>query len=395
MTPLLLTDSDAFAGTERHMLDLAVGLRELGVCAVIGCPADTPLACETAAQNIEHVPVPCSTRAGALVVRRLVSSGRFDLIHAHNGRSAMFAALAGAGACGARRNAGGNCRLISTLHFINLARENRSGLKAFASRRFHAWLDFRIARWIAISDAVARAAIERDPQNADRIVRVHNGTSLNQPTQSRELVRQSLDVSAQTTVLLTVARLEREKDVGIAIEAAKKLAGQYPDGWRWFIVGDGKQAGELQSQIDTHWPNGGPIQLLGRRSNVCDLMNAADLLVHPAPAEPFGLVLIEAMAMSLPVIASSGGAAPEIVVPGETGLHFESGDAESLTATIGRFIADEHAEHRMELGQAGRARFENLFTAKRMASGTLAVYRNALQNVDSDASELEAVTCQS
>ncbi len=110
---------------------------------------------------------------------------------------------------------------------------------------------------------------------------------------------------------------------------------------------------------------GGTVRLLGFRSDVSALMAACDIFVLPAPAEPFGLVIIEAMALGKPVIAAGAGGPLEIVADGETGLLFAPGNAESLAATMKRLLAD--ADLRKRMGEAGRKRYEEMFTAQQMA----------------------------
>jgi glycosyltransferase involved in cell wall biosynthesis len=113
--------------------------------------------------------------------------------------------------------------------------------------------------------------------------------------------------------------------------------------------------------------------LLGFRSDVSALMAACDIIVLPAPAEPFGLVLIEAMALGKPVIAAAAGGPLEIVADGETGLLFEPGNAGSLAGAMGRLLADPDLRRRM--GIAGRRRYAQKFTARRMAEKMQEVYQ--------------------
>ncbi len=115
-----------------------------------------------------------------------------------------------------------------------------------------------------------------------------------------------------------------------------------------------------------------PVRLLGFRRDIPALMSACDIFVLPAPAEPFGLVLLEAMAMGKPVIAANAGGPCEIVVHGQTGLLFEPGNPQSLAAAIADLL--NNPEKARAMGAAGRQRFEEHFTASRMAAQVAAIY---------------------
>jgi len=330
------------------------------------------LALKASAAGLPWVEVPRSARSAVRGVRKFIQQEKIDRVHTHNGRSTLIAAIAGAGVQRQKQASSGGCRLVSTLHFISLAREGRMGLRGWLSRRLHAWIRKRTDRWIAISDAVKEAAVRRDPETVGRVVRVYNGTTDNTSAQSRETVRNKLGVSDDAELILTAARLEPEKDASTLLAAAERLAKIRPSGWCWLIAGEGSMAADLESQTAARWPDDQPpVRFLGRRDDMLDLMHAADLLVHPAPAEPFGLVLIEAMAAGLPVIATNGGAAPEIIEPEQTGWLFEPGDDASLAQVVHQAL--DHTSL-CSVGKLGRRRYEKHFTVERMARGTYAAY---------------------
>ena len=89
---------------------------------------------------------------------------------------------------------------------------------------------------------------------------------------------------------------------------------------------------------------------------------AADLYLHPARAESFGLAPLEAMACGIPVVASDAGGIPEIVVNGETGMLFANGDANALAAAATLLLGDH--ERRASMGEVGRERVEREFTLR-------------------------------
>ncbi len=103
----------------------------------------------------------------------------------------------------------------------------------------------------------------------------------------------------------------------------------------------------------------------------------ADLAVVPSLYEGFSLPAIEAMACGVPVVATTGGALPEVVgATGETALLVPPGDAQALAAAIGKALDDDDLRHR--LSRSGRARVLERFTWQATALGTLAQYRHLL-----------------
>jgi phosphatidylinositol alpha-mannosyltransferase len=146
---LQFTDSDAFAGTERHMLDLATALRERGVRAEIACPARGPLAERARAAGVTVLEVEKGSGIDFPAVRKLrdaLKAGRFDLVHSHNGRTALIAALA--------TTAGGRGKTVTTQHFPATESPRRRGVGGLLSRAVHQWVLKKAARVVAISGPV-------------------------------------------------------------------------------------------------------------------------------------------------------------------------------------------------------------------------------------------------
>ncbi|CAG1003432.1 partial Alpha-maltose-1-phosphate synthase, partial [Anaerolineae bacterium] len=111
----------------------------------------------------------------------------------------------------------------------------------------------------------------------------------------------------------------------------------------------------------------------GWRANAAALMNAFDAVLMPSLWEGFGLVVLEAMAARLPVIASNVSALPEIVVQDETGLLVAAGDTAGLEKAMRYMVGDSEGARRM--GAAGRTRLESQFSVARMVEQTVQVYQ--------------------
>ena len=110
----------------------------------------------------------------------------------------------------------------------------------------------------------------------------------------------------------------------------------------------------------------------GFRDDVADLLRLSDLLVLPSIDEPFGRVVIEAMSVGLPVVATAAGGVPEIVLDGETGLLVPPGEPEPLADAIATLLADVARARAM--GAAGRRRALEHFDVRRVARQVQAIY---------------------
>ncbi len=117
------------------------------------------------------------------------------------------------------------------------------------------------------------------------------------------------------------------------------------------------------------------VHWLGEREDVPELVRALDVLLLPSWEEPFGRALIEAMAMAVPVVATSVGGPPEIVEQGREGLLVEPRDARAWAAAIRRVL--DGPEGGAAMGRAGRARVEREFTFSQQADAILRVYEGA------------------
>jgi glycosyltransferase involved in cell wall biosynthesis len=368
---LLFTDADAFAGTERHILDLAQGLAGADVTVRIACPDTSPLAKRARASGHEVVPIEkCGTfdRPAIRTLTGLLKSGEINIVHAHNGRTALSAALA------VTLNGRGRC--VVSQHFIHPSHVSRTGLSGTVSRLAHLWVNRRVHRFIAVSQAVHRGALDRCEANPERLRVVPNGiwpvdTSGLTPT---ERIRSELGVPTGAPLIVSAARLEPEKDLATLVRAMQSVGSSEPAAV-CAIAGEGSQAELLRELIRTNRLQD-RVKLLGFRTDALSLIRAADLFVLPSLEEPAGLVLLEAMAMARPIVASRSGGPLEIVQDGESGLLVTPGDSDALAGAIGRLLQSPSSCR--EMGMRGYTRFREQFTAQRMARMTVDVYHQAL-----------------
>ncbi len=370
MRVIIWTDSDRFAGTERHCFDLHTGLREIGVDSCIGARVGSPLAAKVSENgggweslDASRAPVRSVQRLASLLRQRAV-----DVVHAHNGVAALLSCAAVARA--------GRGAVVATQHFIKPARSSRRGLPRLASQCAHHWMSARISRWIAISGAVAAAMTSRGDASFNRIRLIHNGVGA-PPAEEPDRVsaRSLLGIEENTRLILCAARLEPEKGHSTLLNALAML-GAENIAFRACLIGDGSLKSEIQRRIDTLGLQQS-VRLEGHQQSPGTWMRASDLLVLPSPDEPFGLVLTEAMSRGVPVIAAAAGGPLEIV-NSECGLLFTPEDNRDLARKLQTLLL--HPELRSRLGSGGLHRWRSRFNLSRMAQQVAAVYREALQN---------------
>jgi GAF domain-containing protein len=140
------------------------------------------------------------------------------------------------------------------------------------------------------------------------------------------------------------------------------------------------QQGELRDQLerqvrDHHLEK--HVLLPGFRPDVIGCIKGFDLFVMSSVTEGLGTSLLDAMAASRPIVATTAGGIPEIVVDGVTGMLVPPRDARALAAAIVGALGDASLQHRM--GAAGFARVRECFTVERMVAATAAVYEQLLQ----------------
>jgi glycosyltransferase involved in cell wall biosynthesis len=174
-------------------------------------------------------------------------------------------------------------------------------------------------------------------------------------------------------VLVAVARLVPQKGLDVAIDALALVREEHPDA-RLVVLGEGPLREELAERARTRGIEDA-VSLPGRVGDVAWWLRRADVIVHPARWEGFGLALLEAMLCARPIVASRVSSIPEIVVDGVTGLLVAPDDAATLASAVTALLADPARAR--SFGEAGHARALAEFSVARMAERTIAVYEEA------------------
>jgi glycosyltransferase involved in cell wall biosynthesis len=346
-------------GSERHLLALLPALAGLGAEPVF-VGLDDPRADPEpfyrllGRTGIPAVRLPSPRDADPVLAVRLHRALRRlapDLVHTHLVHADVYGAL-------------GLTPLVSTKHNDD---PFRSGPFRFVERL----LTRRASAVIAITEALGRFLVERVGLPPEKVHVVHYGLD-DPPEPWSEGPPPTIPEGAR--VLLAVGRLVGQKGHDVAVAALPAVRAEHPEA-RLVILGDGPLRDRLLGQASALHVDDAVV-LPGRAGDVAAWLARADVFVHPARWEGFGLVLLEAMLAACPVVASRVSSVPEIVVDGQTGLLVAADDPGALAAAVTRLLGDAGLAARM--GDAGRARARTQFSIERMARRTLEVYETSL-----------------
>lgn len=170
--------------------------------------------------------------------------------------------------------------------------------------------------------------------------------------------RRRLGLPASGPLIGIVGRLQHWKGIHVLLEAMPSVLKQYPDAHCVVVGGphalEAEYAPYLERRIE-EMDLTQAVTLAGLQSNVPEWMQALDVFVHASDREPFGIVIIEAMALGKPVIAGNSGGPTEIITDGTDGLLTPFGDAPALAAAILRYLKDPALAHRLGLAARERA----------------------------------------
>ena len=189
------------------------------------------------------------------------------------------------------------------------------------------------------------------PENKFSVV--HSGINLDEFSNTSvdpAAMKRRLGIPEDNLIVGTVGRLTSIKGHRYLIEAARKIAGSRPD-TTFVILGDGELLDELKNMV-TRSDIEENIKFLGWRSDVAEVMSTFDIFALPSLNEGMGRVLVEAMALGRPIVASNIGGIPDLVVDCENGYLVPVGDVETLAARIKKLLDDP--EKREEMGECGK-----------------------------------------
>lgn len=319
-----------FAGVERYLTYVTPALATAGLRITVIGGDPLRMHAELRGSRVAHLPA-ATLRSSSAALRAV----RPDVVHAH-----MTAAETAAVVSSPLR-----VPIVATRHFAT-----RRG-STFVGRCASCLISRRVRCQIAISAFVA-SGIESDSIVIPNAVPDAQPGGHDQPT------------------VLVAQRLEAEKETIVAVQAWARSALRR-QGWRIVLAGRGAEERTLRSVVDDLGISES-VAFAGFVEDLASLMASSAALLATAPAEPFGLSVVEAMARATPVLAAAGGAHLETLAPVSEDWLFPPGDVAACAAVLDRLAAEPSAA--TEYGHALRHRQQTTYSLSAHTDSLLAVY---------------------
>lgn len=301
---------------------------------------------------------------GIVEVYRILARGRFDIVQSHTSVGGLIGRLAG---WAARTPV-----VMWTVHGLG-SHPGHAPWKRNLLRIVERQLDRLTDHYVAVSRDLLEQGVRAGIYRADKVTVIPNGLQLDHVPVEFDVraKREQLGIPEDCPVIGTITRLEPQKANEEFLHAVARIAPEMPR-LVVLIAGDGPERQQLEALAERLGlvPQ---VRFLGWRTDAVELLGALDVFCMSSRWEGCPMVLLEAMAMRRPVVATDIGGVREIVVDGETGLLVPCADSGAMAAAIGRLVTNDGDRQRM--GEAGRRRVEQVFGAPDMLAGYARLYR--------------------
>jgi glycosyltransferase involved in cell wall biosynthesis len=270
------------------------------------------------------------------------------IVHAHGQRAGLFSAFA------ARKS----IRKIYTEHNFDDTYQLKNPINNFIQKSILKAVCHRYDLIIAVSEAVKTYLVSRRFADPNEVIVMPNGIDLSVWSGLKKTHK--IDTANRHPVVGTVGSLVAKKGQKFLIQAFAQFTKKYPLA-RLEIVGDGPEKASLQEMVYEMQLTKN-VSFLGSQKDVAPIVSKWDVFTLPSISETFGIVLLEAMALGIPVIATKVGGIPDIITNGKNGLLVESKDSIALCKAMEKIL--DHPAMAAELKRNGEKRIADFDITK-------------------------------
>ena len=356
---LAIIGDATLAGAPRHLLSVLENLNTKKFALFLICPPG-PLAGEVRSLkrsiDIEIVPMRSKLDFKAIKeIRSNIKNIKPDIIHIHGTRGGILGRLAAIGL---------KYPVIYTEHLWTKDYQLRSRLSHHLQLVGLWFLDMFTTLTIAVSQAVKDFLIESQITRPEKVLVIYNG--IESPK------KKAKPFEDKKTIIASIGTLNEQKGMQYLIQAMPKVLREFPDS-ELIIIGQGPYKTELE-KLAKKMKLSSKIKLTGFVKDVYDELQHVDVYVQPSVSESFGLAILQAMSMGLPIVATNTGGIPEVVTSGKTGILVEAKKPEVLANGLLELIRDHKKAQKM--GKLGAEDASIKFNLKDMIIDLETVYVN-------------------
>jgi D-inositol-3-phosphate glycosyltransferase len=338
--------SRSLGGLELTVLRLARAMIARGISVTVIVPQNSEL--ERRARDVDLHSITITPRwkygdlGAAIRLARVLKKSRIDLVLLVQSQDIHLAALAS---------------LFSVPSKLVFYQQMQS---RFNKRGFvHTWMYSKLLLWITLTQAMKKDVLEctRVPGEKVRVMPLGIDVHRFDPLEHKQAgARKYFDLPAKSCIVGVLGRLDKLKGQHVLLQAVPDILKRHPR--TFFVIAGDETAGasgykEYLRELCRTLNIERSVKFLPFTEDAPRLMAALDVFVLPSFSETYGLVVLEAMSMQKPVIATAAGGVPELVRHGKTGLLIKPNDVVAMTRALQRILGN--ARLRKSLGRRARA----------------------------------------
>lgn len=355
---LYVIEDTVFGGGERGFGQLAAGLNRDRFKTHLAAHPGGRLETLARSHDIPFFPLDMSRKFNLKTISKLsnlLRAREIQIIHSMGSRSDFYARVAG--------HQANVPAIVSTMAMLI------EGYDIGAIRKLiYGWVDGLTEKWtdqfIAVSNALEKMLVEDHGIPRSKVRTIYNGVELGRYSNDKGpdlSIREKLGIPPDAPVVGMIGRFVYQKGYGTFIEAASRIVKSFPEA-RYLMVGDGPLKADMEN-LSGKLNFTGRCIFAGEQSDIPNLLSIMDIVVQPSIIEGLPRVIIEAMAMARPIVASDIPGIREQIENGRTGLLVPPGDPGALAEAVLTLLKDKiRAEN---LGSAARKSAEQRFDLTR------------------------------
>lgn len=308
-----------------------------------------------------------------LQLSRLIKKEKVDIVHSQGARADFFARMAA--------KLGGTPIVVSTVP-MPVDGFDINPIRKLIYKTFDLFSEHFVDKFMVVSDALEKMMIEKHRIEPQRVVKIYNGIEKDEYDISdkelackRSRFRNELSLEENVPIIGAIGRLVWQKGFEQFIEAIPGVLKEFEEA-RFLIVGEGDLKEKLRAKserlnVKNH------LIFTGFRDDIKEILQSVDLLVIPSLLEGLPMILLEAMVMKKPIVATNIEGIMEILENGSSGLLVPPGEAKALAGAIINMLT--HRDKALKMGLVARKVVEDRFGVDIMVQRVEDVYDDLLQ----------------